>query len=74
MPTGAIAPGESPHEEAQPFCFSERRENSDGQIALLDFFVLFQLSYTSVVFDMTVIHDVSPVRMFQSELDVLFGE
>src|SRR3990172_9940488 len=40
-----------------PMCSGERRGRSDGQIALFDFFVLFQLSYASVVFDMTVIHE-----------------
>ena len=47
---------------------------SNGQIALLDFLVFFQVSYASLVFDVTVVHDVSPVRMLQRELHVLFGE
>jgi len=45
-----------------------------GEEPLLDLFVLFQFENAALVFYGPVIHDISPICMFESNFGVLLGE
>jgi len=45
-----------------------------GEVPLLNLFVLFQIGNASLVFYGPVIHDISPICMFESKFGVLLGE
>jgi len=45
-----------------------------GEVPFLDLFVLFQFENAALVFDGPVIHDVSPICIFEGKFGVLLGE